>query len=143
MKLIATEGYAAPSVVAAFARARHLCQLLDRPAQLTVVLVGQVSHHFLGGELVLACQESKEVLQLGEARNEGRSNLRGCSRNRQNLSITSPMAAFNSALVTNFLPSSSGINLLRSSAHLHFLHALGRPCPGFAALIEKLLERVK
>jgi predicted ATPase len=75
MTLIATEGYAAPSVVAAFARARHLCQLLDRPAQLTVVLVGQVSHHFLGGELVLACQESKEVLQLGEARERGKIEL--------------------------------------------------------------------
>ena len=79
MTLTATEGYAAPVVAKAFARARQLCQQLDRPSQLAMLLVGQASYHFIAGELALACQESKELVDLGEDRNDADVKFQGCT----------------------------------------------------------------
>jgi predicted ATPase len=65
MTLIATEGYASPAVAKAFARARHLCQQLDQPSQLAMLLVGQAQYHFMAGEQELACQKSNEGSRPG------------------------------------------------------------------------------
>jgi hypothetical protein len=70
MAVMATQGHAAPAVAKAFARARELCEQLDRPWQLALLLVGECQYHLLGGELALACQESNAILALGEARND-------------------------------------------------------------------------
>jgi class 3 adenylate cyclase len=63
--LIATKGYT-PEVGDTFVRARQLCEQLDRPVHLTVVLVGQSAYHCMRGELHLACEESKLILDIGE-----------------------------------------------------------------------------
>jgi predicted ATPase len=78
MTVIATQGHAAPAVANAFARARQLCEQLDRPSQLALLLVGECQYHLLGGELALACQESKAILALGEARNNVDVKFQGC-----------------------------------------------------------------
>ena len=78
MTLSATEGYGSPAVADAFARARQLCQELDQPSQLARVLVGHVLYHFVAGAQELACQESKEILDLGEARNDTDIKFQGC-----------------------------------------------------------------
>jgi class 3 adenylate cyclase/tetratricopeptide (TPR) repeat protein len=67
---IATEGYAATSVAAAYARAEELCSQLDRPEQLVPVFYGQVSHHVLRAELSLAKQKAEQLLKMGEIRND-------------------------------------------------------------------------
>jgi class 3 adenylate cyclase/tetratricopeptide (TPR) repeat protein len=77
MTLIATHGYDAPAVAEAFARARQLCEQLDRPSELAVLLVGQCTHHLLAGESLLACQESDELLNLGLTRNDADLRFQG------------------------------------------------------------------
>jgi class 3 adenylate cyclase/predicted ATPase len=67
--LLATQGYAAQTVVEAFNRARSLCEQFDRPSELATILVMQCGVHTLSGELALACQEAEQILELGEARN--------------------------------------------------------------------------
>ena len=47
--LIATQGYAAPAVGETYARARALCERLDRPPELVQVVYGQWVHHLLKG----------------------------------------------------------------------------------------------
>ena len=68
--LMQTRGYAAPAVAETLARARQLCEELDRPPQFANVLYVQCGHCILRGELLLACQYAMEHLQLGEARND-------------------------------------------------------------------------
>jgi predicted ATPase len=70
---------ASPAVADAFTRARQLCQQLDQPSQLAMLLVGQVQYHFMAGEQELACQESKEILDLGEARKDTDIKFQGCA----------------------------------------------------------------
>jgi class 3 adenylate cyclase/predicted ATPase/DNA polymerase III delta prime subunit len=64
--LIATQGYAAPAVGETYARARSLCELLDRPPQIVPVLYGQWIYHLLKGPLGLAHELATELLQRGE-----------------------------------------------------------------------------
>ena len=60
-------------------RARQLCDQLGRPSQLAVLLAGQCAYHLGRAELVLACQESKELLDLGETGNDAAAKLAGCA----------------------------------------------------------------
>ena len=62
-----------------FLRARQLCDQLVRPSQLAVLLVGQCAYHLGRAELVLACQESTELLDLGKAQNDAAVKLAGCA----------------------------------------------------------------
>jgi predicted ATPase len=68
--LFATAGYAATTAGKALARARQLCETLDRPSDLAVLLTSQCGHHMLAGELALALKEGKEIVALGERRND-------------------------------------------------------------------------
>ena len=43
--LIVTQGYAAAAVGETYARARALCERLDRPPEIVPVLYGQVVYH--------------------------------------------------------------------------------------------------
>ena len=64
--LIATQGYAAPVVGETYARARALCEQLDRPPQIVPVIYGQGVHHLLKGPLRIAQEIAANLLQLGE-----------------------------------------------------------------------------
>jgi predicted ATPase len=75
--LIATQGYAAPAVAETHGRARELCERLDRPTQLVFVLAGECVGHLHRAELALACQLSKQVLDLGKARNDAAVKFQG------------------------------------------------------------------
>ena len=66
--LMAAKGLAAPEPGKAFARARQLCEHLDRPSQLGPVLIGQWQHCLVRGELEEAERHAGEMRQLGEAR---------------------------------------------------------------------------
>ena len=77
--LFATSGYAAPGVATAFIRARQLCEKLDRPHDLAVLLSGQSIYHVLAGELTLANQESEACLALARERNDTDLELVGYS----------------------------------------------------------------
>jgi predicted ATPase len=65
-----TKGLAAFEAGEAYARARQLCEQLNRPAQLGLVLYGQYLFRIVRGELERAEHHAEEVRQLGEARNE-------------------------------------------------------------------------
>jgi predicted ATPase/class 3 adenylate cyclase len=75
--LIATQGYAAPAVAETHGRARELCERLDRPIQLVYLLAGECVGHLHRAELAMACQLSKQILDLGEARNDGAVKFQG------------------------------------------------------------------
>ena len=64
--MVTTQGYAAPAVGAAYARARALCEQLDRPPEIVPVLYGQWVHYLLKGPLRLAREIAAELLQRGE-----------------------------------------------------------------------------
>ena len=64
--LIATQGYAAPAVQETYARARALCERLDRPPQIVPVLYGQWVHYLLKGPLRAAQEIAADLLQRGE-----------------------------------------------------------------------------
>jgi predicted ATPase len=68
--LIVTKGYSAPESGEAFARARQLCDQLNRPAQLGPVLYGQWTFRLMRGELEQAKHHAEELRHLGEARND-------------------------------------------------------------------------
>jgi predicted ATPase len=76
--LVATQS-PAPLVAESFVRARQLCDQLVRPSQLAVVLAGQCAYHLGRAELVLSCQESTELLDLGKAHNDAAVKLAGCA----------------------------------------------------------------
>jgi predicted ATPase len=63
--LIVAHGYAAPAVGETYARARALCEQLDRP-EIVPVLYGQWVHHVVKGLLRLAREIAAELLQRGE-----------------------------------------------------------------------------
>jgi class 3 adenylate cyclase/predicted ATPase len=66
--LLATQGYAAPQVGETYARARQLCEQLNRPAQFVAVLYGQFLYHLCRrNDLALARQIAEEICRLGEA----------------------------------------------------------------------------
>ena len=63
--LLATKGYAAPEPGEAFEHARQLCEKLNRPQQLSQVLLGQFLFRLLRGELERAELLASEIGQLG------------------------------------------------------------------------------
>ena len=70
--LIATQGYAAPAVGEAYARARALCEQLDRPPQIVPVLYGQWVHHLLKGPLHGGARARRRVAAAGARTREMR-----------------------------------------------------------------------
>ena len=74
--LFATKGYAAPEAGEAFARARQLCELLNRPPRLEV-LIGQFVFRIGRGELQQAEHHAEAICRVGEARNDQRWNAAG------------------------------------------------------------------
>jgi predicted ATPase len=64
--LIVAHGYAAPAVGETYARARALCEQLDRPPEIVPVLYGQWVHHLIKGPLRLARVIAADLLQRGE-----------------------------------------------------------------------------
>jgi class 3 adenylate cyclase/predicted ATPase len=68
--LMATKGMAAPEPGEAYARARELCEQLNRPWQLGPVLVGQWVFRLGRGELEQAEHHAEEMRDLGKARND-------------------------------------------------------------------------
>jgi predicted ATPase len=76
--LIATQGHAASVTGETFARARELCDRLERPPQLVSVLHGQWTHALLRAELSSARRRAKELLDLGEVRGDAVLKVMGC-----------------------------------------------------------------
>jgi predicted ATPase len=64
--LAAAKGYAAVEAGEAFARARHLCEQLNRPPQLARALGGQFAFHLVRGELEAAEHHAGEMRNLGD-----------------------------------------------------------------------------
>ena len=65
-----TKGLAAFEPGEAYARARRLCEQLDRPAQLGLVLYGQFLFRIVRGELEQAEHHAEDMRRLGERRND-------------------------------------------------------------------------
>jgi class 3 adenylate cyclase/tetratricopeptide (TPR) repeat protein len=65
-----THGLASPAMSDVLARARQLSEQLDRPPQRAIILASQANIRVLRGELVQAAAESRELLNLGRARND-------------------------------------------------------------------------
>jgi class 3 adenylate cyclase/tetratricopeptide (TPR) repeat protein len=65
--LIAAQGYAASAVGETYARARALCEQLDRPPEIVSVLYGQCAQYLGKGRLRRAREIAAELLQVGEA----------------------------------------------------------------------------
>jgi class 3 adenylate cyclase/predicted ATPase len=68
--LTATKGFAAPEPGEVFARARQLCEQLNRPTQLGPILYGQWVFRLVRGELDHAEHHAEEIRHLGEGRND-------------------------------------------------------------------------
>jgi class 3 adenylate cyclase/predicted ATPase len=68
--LIATKGYTSPEPGEAYARARQLCERLNRPPQLGPVLYGQFVFRLVRGELKHAEHHAEEMRHLGGDRND-------------------------------------------------------------------------
>jgi class 3 adenylate cyclase/predicted ATPase len=64
--LVASHGYAAPAVGETYARARAVCEQLDRPPELAPVLYGQCAHYIGKGLLRRAREVAADLLQLGD-----------------------------------------------------------------------------
>jgi len=76
--LIATQGYGSQVVGDTYTRARHLCNQLDEPPQLTSVLYGQWVYHLVRAELELAHQLATETRQLADARKDSAMQWLAC-----------------------------------------------------------------
>jgi class 3 adenylate cyclase/tetratricopeptide (TPR) repeat protein len=68
--LFATQGPGAPQVGETYARARQLCDQLNRPQKLAEVLSGQWSHYQSRADLERAQRLASEMRQLGETRDD-------------------------------------------------------------------------
>ena len=66
LSLSASRGYAAPEVLAAYDRARELCQMLGNKADLFAVLRGLCTYYFVRDELAIAMDLAKQCTRLGE-----------------------------------------------------------------------------
>jgi tetratricopeptide (TPR) repeat protein len=66
--LIAAQGYGVPEVGETYARARGLCEQLDRPPEIVPVLYGQCLHYIGAGLLRQARKIAADLLQAGEDR---------------------------------------------------------------------------
>jgi tetratricopeptide (TPR) repeat protein len=76
--LIAAKGYTAPETIDSYARARELAARMNQPLQLISVLHGQWMQALMRNEMPLARQLSKELLDLGEARDDVYWKWQGC-----------------------------------------------------------------
>ena len=76
--LFATQGWAAPGVGEAYARARELCRQLDQPQKLLPIQYGQWINHAMRGEMDRARQLAGEIRQLGGDRGDRIADLMGC-----------------------------------------------------------------
>lgn len=76
--LMAIQGHAAPATGRAYARARELCEQLNRPPLLVPVLFGQCVHHLMRAELELSRAHAAEMQRLGEEQDDVRLRLMGC-----------------------------------------------------------------
>jgi len=68
--LLATRGYGAPEPGEAFARARQLCEQLNRPQQLGPALYGLWALRVVRGELEQAERHAEEIRRLGEVNDD-------------------------------------------------------------------------
>ena len=75
---IVAKGYAAPEPAEAYARARQLCERLNRPRQLIAVLDGQMSLAMFRGDVESCRRIGEEQLRLGEARQDPVWIVLGC-----------------------------------------------------------------
>jgi predicted ATPase len=66
----AAKGLSAPEPGEAFARARQLCQRLDRPSQLGSILTGEWLHRMVRGELEQGEHDAEEMRHLGDTRGD-------------------------------------------------------------------------
>jgi class 3 adenylate cyclase/predicted ATPase len=64
--LVMSHGYAAPAVGETYARARALCEQLDRPPEILPVLYGQFVYHLTKGPVQLAREIAADLLQRGK-----------------------------------------------------------------------------
>ena len=76
--LMVAKGYASREADQAFARARQLCEQLNRQAKLVSVLFGQFVIRFQRAELEQLRQDAQEIRQLGEASNDVPLEWLGC-----------------------------------------------------------------
>jgi class 3 adenylate cyclase/tetratricopeptide (TPR) repeat protein len=76
--LIATQGHAAPSTGAVFARARELCEALGNPPHFLTVLHGQWTNALFRADLLSADSQAREILRLSEGRSDPGWSLIGC-----------------------------------------------------------------
>jgi class 3 adenylate cyclase len=76
--LFATQGWAAPGVGEAYARARQLCDQLDRPHTLLPILYGQWIHQAMRADLELAQRLAGEMQLLGEIQDDAVARVMGC-----------------------------------------------------------------
>jgi class 3 adenylate cyclase/predicted ATPase len=70
--LIATEGYSAPQPGEAYARARQLCEQLDKPKQLGRILYGQFVFRCVRGELDQAEVHAQDIQRFADTHKEVR-----------------------------------------------------------------------
>ena len=68
--LIATRGHAAEETGEAYARARHLCELLGDTANLLKALWGEFVHHHVRAETARSHRAAEELLRLAELQND-------------------------------------------------------------------------
>jgi class 3 adenylate cyclase/predicted ATPase len=68
--LMAAKGYGAPELGEALARARWLCEQLNRPEQLAPVMWGQWAFRSVRGDLIQAEHHAAEMRHFAEARND-------------------------------------------------------------------------
>jgi tetratricopeptide (TPR) repeat protein len=68
--LLAIKGFAAPQPGEAFARARQLCEQLDRRRELGRILIGQFTLRCVRGELTQAERDAADIRHLGDAEND-------------------------------------------------------------------------
>ncbi len=76
--LMATMGHASSETADAYARARELCERLQRRQQLVPVLFGQCMYAFTRGELDLALEHAAAMRRLAEAENDRRLLVTSC-----------------------------------------------------------------
>ena len=75
--LIATEGYAAPSVGTVYLKARQLCQRLGETPEISQVLWGLWTFHTLRADLGTALEIAEELLRLAEHLSDPELEMRG------------------------------------------------------------------
>jgi len=76
--LFATQGWAAPGVGEAYARARHLCDQLERPHKLLPIVYGEWIHHAIRADMEQAKRLASEISRVGEVLDDTVARVMGC-----------------------------------------------------------------